>query len=95
MDVQGGHFFSLTRAGHYVSLIPKVPRSPLPNPDTFNVLTSESKILKALFLDPTIVTLSIERLKNVNLDSPSITNSDIMETLSTVKNHYSSIAVAP
>ena len=60
------------------------------NADTFNVLNSESKILKALFLDPTIVSLSIDRLKNVDLDSPSITNSDIMETLSTVKNHYSS-----
>ena len=78
------------RAGHYVSLIPRVSRSPLPNPNTFNVLNSESKILKALFLDPTIVSLSIDRLKNVDLDSPSITNSDIMETLSTVKNHYSS-----
>ena len=81
------------RGGHYVSLIPKVPMSPLPNPDTLNVLTSESKILKALFVDPTIVALSIERLKNVNLDFPSIMNSDIMETLNTVKNHYSSDTV--
>ena len=33
------------------------------------------------------------RLKNIDLDSPSITNSDIVETLSTVKNHYSSDTV--
>ena len=37
------------RAGHCVSLIPRVSRSPLPNPDTFNVPNSESKILKAIF----------------------------------------------
>ena len=61
----------------------------MPNTDTFNVLNSESKILKALFLYSTIVTLSIERLQNVNLNLPGITNSDIMEKQSTVKNHSS------
>ena len=36
----------------------------------------------------TIVSLSIERLKNLELDCPSVIDTDIMEMLSTVKNHY-------
>ena len=78
------------RAGHYVSLIPKVPRTPLPDPDIFNTLVSESKILNALYMDRNIVSFSIDRMKKLDIDYPSIIKSNVLETLKTVKDSYSS-----
>ena len=81
------------RAGHYVSLIPRLPLTPLPNPENLNLVTSEMKILDMLMSESHIVKMILERIQNIQVDFAVIKKSNIMETLKVLKLQYGSDTV--
>ena len=73
------------RAGHFVSLI---KRPVVPVQQNLEKISAEKKILDLLFMEPSITSASLQRLKSIDMDLGSIKNSEILQTLDKMHSHY-------